>query len=230
MWALYLVAMDGEWMREASSRGFAECASKHSGWRISHTVLVQQCDKHQLLLFILLAVMQPSRYYRLSSLDSVLMCYNFYLIYYVFWVEMWNLHIKCKNAECLNDRNIHSAQITNGSFSLLWFGTDFSLSLATWWWNIFFCIRLKDTCFESWKTANKCQVVASKLLKWFWNLQEPHGLVFLWQEFRGSPSQERHHSRMFLWGKRNNVFLCSLLWVNKPNKHYFLLVKKLRRI
>lgn len=78
------------------------------------TVLVQQCGKHQLLLFVLLAVMQPSRYYRLSSLDSVLMCYNFYLIYYyVFWVEMWNLHIKCKKAECLNDRNIHSAQITN---------------------------------------------------------------------------------------------------------------------
>ncbi len=25
-----------------------------------------------------------------------------------------------------------------------------------------FCIRLKDACSESWKTSNKCQVVASK--------------------------------------------------------------------
>lgn len=61
------------------------CASKHYGWRISHTVLVEQCDKHQLLLFILLAVMQPFQYYRLSSLDSVLMCCKFYLIYYSFF-------------------------------------------------------------------------------------------------------------------------------------------------
>jgi len=55
------------------------CASKHSGWRVSHTVLVQQCDKHQLLLFVLLAVIKPFQY-RLCSLDSALMCYNFYLI------------------------------------------------------------------------------------------------------------------------------------------------------
>lgn len=58
------------------------CASKHSEWRVSHTVLVQQCDKHQLLLFVLLAVMQPFQYYRLSSLDGALMCCNFYLIDY----------------------------------------------------------------------------------------------------------------------------------------------------
>lgn len=41
-----------------------------------------------------------------------------------------------------------------------------------------FCFRLQDACCESWKTANKCQGVGSKLSKWFWSLRDPHDLVF----------------------------------------------------
>lgn len=57
-------------------------------------------------------------------------------------------------------------------------------------------------------------------------LQEPYCLVFFTAGIQGI-SITGSAQFQFLGGKRNNAFLCSLLWVYNPNKHYFLLVKKL---
>jgi len=137
------------------------CASKHSGWRVSHTVLVQQCDKHQLLLFILLAVIKPFQYC-LCSLDSALMCYNFYLIDYSF------LSFFLDNVEFAH-------KMWRLIISILPFFTNYEYIIVLaviwniWLWIFyFFCIRLEDACFENWK-HQKCQVVASKLSNWVWS-------------------------------------------------------------
>lgn len=91
----------------------------------------------------------------------------------------------------------------------------------------FFVLDSKMLVLKAGKQQTSVKLLHLNCQSGFGAFKSPMAWFSLRQAFRGSPSQERHHSRMFLWGKRNNVFLCSLLWVYKPNKHYFLLVKKL---